>query len=114
LESYGRVDITYRMFATHGLDPAMPMFEMRKKSYAASWTDDLVFRKWAYPWLPEAKLGDRIFIDFETPPAAQLAAIAERELAYLNTLPSNLLRLIVEARRSGVRPRIPVIFTVAE
>lgn len=114
LESYGRVAITYRMFATHSLDPAMPMFQIRNKGYAANWTDDLVFRKWAYPWLPEAELGDRIFIDVETPPAAQLAAIAEREPAYLNTLPSNLLRLIVEARRSGVRPSIPIIFTVAE
>ena len=47
-------------------------------------------------------------------PGRAARRIAEREPAYLNTLPSNLLRLIVEARRSGVRPRIPVIFTVAE
>ena len=114
LESYGRVAITYRMFASHNLDPAMPMFQIRNRGYAANWTDALVFRKWAYPWLPEAELGDRIFVDFERPPAEQLARIDERTPAYLNTLPSNLLRLIVEARRTGKRPRIPAIFTVAE
>ena len=114
LESYGRVAITYRMFAGHKLDPAMPMFQIRNKGYAANWTDALVFRKWAYPWFPEAELGDRIFVDFELPPAEQLARIEERAPAYLNTLPSNLLRLIVEARRSGKRPRIPATFTVAE
>jgi phenylacetate-CoA ligase len=114
LESYGRVAITYRMFAAHRLDLAMPMFQIRNKGYAANWTDALVFRKWGYPWLPEAELGDRIFVDFELPPAEQIARIETRAPAYLNTLPSNLLRLIVEARRSGRRPSVPAIFTVAE
>jgi phenylacetate-CoA ligase len=114
LESYGRVAITYRMFTVHSLDLAMPMFQIRNKGYAANWTDALVFRKWGYPWLAEPDLGDRIFVDFELPAAEQIARIEERAPAYLNTLPSNLLRLIVEARRSGKQPGIPAIFTVAE
>jgi phenylacetate-CoA ligase len=114
LESYGRVAITYRMFATHALDPAMPMFQIRNKGYAAGWTDALVYRKWSYPWLPEAELGDRIFVDFEKPPAGQLDRVEERTPAYLNTFPSNLLRMVVEARRSGRRLQIPATITVAE
>jgi phenylacetate-CoA ligase len=114
LESYGRVAITYRTFTSHALDPGLPMFQIRNKAYAAGWTDALVFRKWAYPWLPEAELGDRVFLDIELPPDEQLERLAERAPAYVNTLPSNLLRLVLEARRSGKRPRLPAILTVAE
>jgi phenylacetate-CoA ligase len=114
LESYGRVAITYRMFTGHGLDSGLPMVQIRNKAYAAGWTDALVFRKWAYPWLPEAELGDRVFLDIDLPPGEQLDRLSELAPAYVNTMPSNILRLVLEARRTGKRPHIPEIFAVAE
>lgn len=114
LESISRVLPTYRMFTGYGMDPGLPLFMIRNKSYAAAWIDDLVYRKWAYPWLPEAKLGDRIHIDIELSPDAQLDTLSARAPAYANTLPSNILRLGLESRRTGKAPSIPVLIAVAE
>lgn len=43
-----------------------------------------------------------------------MARLAEEAPAYVNTLPSNILRLAVEARRNGVRSSLPIIISVAE
>lgn len=114
LESLGRVAVTYRMFANYDMDPALALFMIRPKASGMGWTDDLVYRKWAWPWLPEADLGDRLFIDIETPPEEQLASLGERAPAYVNTLPWNTLGLGLAARRTGKRPSLPLIASVAE
>lgn len=114
LESLGRVVVTYRMFENFGMDPALPLFMIRPKASGVGWTDDLVYRKWSWPWLPEEELGDRLFVDIETPPDDQLTRLGERAPAYVNTLPWNILGLGLAARRTGRAPSLPLIASVAE
>jgi phenylacetate-CoA ligase len=54
-------------------------------------------------------------MDIAAPPADQLASIASKAPAYINTLPSNILRLALTARaQASAAPRIPIIISVAE
>jgi phenylacetate-CoA ligase len=114
LFTISRIVPLYRMYTTHGVDARLPKFMFRDKNYSARWGTDQVFRKWAFPWLPEDQLGDRIHLDIEIPAREQLDRIAERSPANVNTLPWNILRLGLESRRSGKSPTIPFFFAVGE
>jgi phenylacetate-CoA ligase len=114
LFSIARLVPTFRMFNDYKLDPSLTLFMIRNKDYSARWTDDLVFRKWAFPWMPEDQLGDRIHLDIEMPITEQLDRLGRRSPAYVHTLPWNILRLGLESRRSGKTPSIPVLISVAE
>jgi phenylacetate-CoA ligase len=114
LESTGRVVATYRMFDAYQMDPGLPLMMIRHPQFGSGRRDRLTFRKWSYPWLDEEMLGDRIHVDITTPASEQLARVEERAPLYLNTLPSNLLRLAMEARKQEKDISIPVIISVAE
>jgi phenylacetate-CoA ligase len=114
LDSIARISPTYRMFTAYDMDCTLPLFMIRDKSYSAKWTQDLVFRKWAFPWLAEEQLGDRIHLDIEMPPGEQLDYLLERSPCYVHTLPWNILQLGIEARRSGKLPSLPMMISVAE
>jgi phenylacetate-CoA ligase len=86
----------------------------RRPQFGSGRTDRLVFRKWGFPWLPESELGDRIYIPTDTPVAEQLDRLASRAPAYVNTLPSNILRLGRAARDSGKIPSIPILISISE
>jgi phenylacetate-CoA ligase len=55
-----------------------------------------------------------VWIDIATPASEQLRAMAGQGPVYVNTLPSNILRLSVEALRSDIRLSIPHIVSVGE
>ena len=115
LESVAHIACTYRMFLAWKLDVSRPLFMLRKLQIGSELRDTPGFRRWGFPWLPESALGPRIHIDIETPPAEQLAAIARHAPAYVNTLPSNILRLGLMARADlEASPQIPIIISVAE
>ena len=115
LESIARIACAYRMFLAWQLDVSRPLFMIRKQQIGSERRDGPGFRRWGFPWLPESGLGPRLYMDIATPPADQLASIASKAPAYVNTLPSNILRLGLEARAHlDVSPEIPVIISVAE
>jgi phenylacetate-CoA ligase len=114
LESVARIVNTYRMFIAWGLDVARPLFMIRKPQVGSERRDGIGFRKWGFPWLPEEELGLRSHLDISTPPVQQLAEIAREAPAYVNTLPSNILRLAIEARTLDHPPHMPYIISVAE
>ena len=114
LEKYARSILTYRMFKTWNMDPGLDLFMIRKSHSGWAHKDGIAFRKWAYPWIEETQLGDRVHLDIMTPPDEQLDHLSQREPVYVNTLPSNLLRLGMAARRRKEHRRIPVVVSVAE
>lgn len=114
LESLARIVSTYRMFLDWDMDMARPLFMLRRPQIGSDRDVGPGYRRWGFPWLPEETLGRRWYFDIDLPPAEQLARLAEEAPVYVNTLPSNILRLAVEARRSGVQPSIPIIISVAE
>ena len=67
-------------------------------------SQDHSYDRWGFPWRPEDKLGRRQAMDIAAPPDRQLELINRYAPAYVHTLPSNVLRLVIEARRSGPRP----------
>jgi phenylacetate-CoA ligase len=115
LESVARIASSYRMFLAWKMDVARPLFMIRTPRRGIDRRDAPGLRRWAFPWLPESTLGPRIHMDIVTPPADQLAAIANQAPAYVNTLPSNILRLGLEARTHlDDPPEVPIIVSVAE
>ena len=72
------------------------------------------FDRWGHPWLPKETLGVRRRLDISLPAAEQLKLLSQAAPVYVNTLPSNILRLAVEARRSGMAPQVPFMVSVAE
>ncbi len=114
LEFVARIVNTYRMFLAWGMDVTRPLFMIRKPQIGSERQDGPGFRKWGFPWLPEAELGARLHMDISTPAATQLAHIAREAPAYVNTLPSNILRLGLEGRKLDSPPRIPFLIAVAE
>jgi phenylacetate-CoA ligase len=115
LESVARIASSYRMFLAWEMDVARPLFMIRRPRAGSERHDTAGFRRWGFPWLPESTLGPRLHMDIVTPPADQLAAIAKQAPAYVNTLPSNILRLGLDARAHLDRPPdIPIIISVAE
>lgn len=114
LESLARVVITFRMFSAYDFDLTLPLAMIRRPQFGSERRDRLEFRRWGFPWLDESKLGPRLHLDICTPAGQQLAMIAEHAPLYLNTLPSNMLRLGLEALRRGAKPSIPFIISVAE
>jgi phenylacetate-CoA ligase len=115
LESVARIACTYRMFLAWEMDMSRPLFMIRKPQIGSDRSDGPGFRRWGFPWLPESTLGPRLHMDIATLPADQLAAIAKQAPAYVNTLPSNILRLGLMANaRADASPRIPIIISVAE
>ncbi|HUQ38306.1 MAG TPA: hypothetical protein VM144_18205 [Aestuariivirga sp.] len=110
LESLARLVCSYRMFLAWQLDQSKPLYVIRKPRQAP----DSSFDRWGQPWLPKEKLGPRRRLDIALPAAEQLKYLASEAPVYVNTLPSNLLRLVVEARRSNLKPEIPFIVSVAE
>ena len=115
LKSIARIACTYRMFLAWELDVSRPLFMIRKPQIGSERHDGIGFRKWGFPWLRESALGPRLHMDISTQSAEQLARVASKSPAYVNTLPSNILRLGLEARaHPDVAPKIPVIISVAE
>ena len=110
LESLARLVCSYRMFLAWQLDQSQTLYVIRKPRQGS----DSSFNRWGQPWLPKEKLGPRRRLDIALPAAEQLKQLASEAPVYVNTLPSNLLRLAVEARRSNVKPQIPFIVSVAE
>jgi len=115
LESVARIACTYRMFMAWEMDLSRPLFMIRKPQIGFDRHDAVGFRRWGFPWLPENTLGSRHHMDIETAPADQLLALAKEAPAYVNTLPSNILRLglMADAKREPA-PQLPIIISVAE
>ena len=109
LESVGRLLASYRMFHNWGLDQARPLFVLRKPREG-----EAALAKWGFPWREEAIRGDRRWIGIGLPAGEQLAAMAGLGPVYVNTLPSNILRLSHEALRTGTKLSIPFIICVGE
>jgi phenylacetate-CoA ligase len=109
LESIGRLLASYRMFHNWGLDQSRPLFVLRKPRQS-----EAGLRKWGFPWREEATRGERTWIDIATPAAEQLAAMANRGPVYINSLPSNILRLAHEALKTDTSLSIPFIISVGE
>jgi phenylacetate-CoA ligase len=110
LESIARLLASYRMYYNWKLDQALPLFVLRKKRGE----EEARQNRWGYPWRDEKTRGKRIWIDIATPAREQLQAMANQGPVYVNTLPSNILRLALEALRSDIRPSIPHIICVGE
>jgi phenylacetate-CoA ligase len=111
LESLARLVCSYRMFAAWELDQSKPFYIIRKPQQQNPGASS---DRWGHPWLPKETLGLRPRLDISLPTAEQLKVLAQEAPVYVNTLPSNILRLAVEARRTGLAPRIPFIVSVAE
>lgn len=110
LESLARLVCSYRMFVAWELDQSKTFYAIRKQRQA----DAPSFDRWGHPWLPKEELGERRRIDIFLPAIDQLRQLAKEAPVYVNTLPSNILRLVVEARRSNIRPHIPFMVSVGE
>jgi phenylacetate-CoA ligase len=110
LESIARLLASYRMFYNWQLDQSRPFFVLRRTRRGEDSRED----RWGFPWNDEGHRGTRVWIDIATPPAEQLRAMAGQGPVYVNTLPSNILRLSVEAMRSNIRLSIPHIVSVGE
>jgi phenylacetate-CoA ligase len=114
LEALGRVVCTYRMFVDYSMQPSLPLFMIRRQPTGLRSPEGVVAGKWAFPWLPREQIGDRIHLDIGLPPPAQIDRLTERSPAYVNTLPSNLLRIGLEARRQPRPLAVPIVVSVAE
>ena len=110
LEALGRFGVSYRMFSAWNLDQTRDLCWLRKPRPPSA----MNFDRWGFPWRPEAELGRRHAMDIASPAADQLELISKHAPTYVHTLPSNVLRLVTEARRSGVRPRILNFLAVGE
>jgi phenylacetate-CoA ligase len=110
LESVARLLASYRMYHNWKLDQTRPLFVLRKSRR----DEELRSDRWGFPWLDEKSRGKRTWIDIVTPPREQLQAMAHQGPVYVNTLPSNILRLAVEALRSDIRISIPYVISVGE
>jgi phenylacetate-CoA ligase len=114
LENLARVTATYRMLDWFGLDQSLPMVMLRKRQVFARDEGDPRPDLWGFPWRDSSILGDRVFIDVATPPSDQLAVLTRLAPALVNTFPSNILALCIEAERTGRHPPVPAIVSVAE
>jgi phenylacetate-CoA ligase len=114
LESVARIVTTYRMFIAWEMDVTRPLFMIRKPQIGSERRDGAGFRRWGFPWYPEDELGARHHIDIHTDPSAQLAQIGGESPAYVNTLPSNILRMGIAASELDNPPLIPFVISVAE
>jgi phenylacetate-CoA ligase len=110
LESIARLLASYRMYHNWKLDQALPLFVLRKTRSEEETRQD----RWGFPWRDEKNRGKRIWVDIATPPREQLQAMADQGPVYVNTLPSNILRLAVEALRLDIRLSLPYIISVGE
>ena len=110
LESLARLVCSFRMFLAWELDQSKTFYIIRKPRQNSGTISD----RWGHPWLPKEALGVRQRLDIFLPAAEQLKVLARAAPVYVNTLPSNILRLAVEALRSGVAPQIPFIVSVSE
>jgi phenylacetate-CoA ligase len=110
LESIARLLASYRMYHNWQLDQSRPLFIFRKIRRE----EDAQQERWGFPWLDEKTRGKRTWIDIATAPGEQLEAMANQGPVYVNTLPSNILRLAVEALRSNIRLSMPYIISVGE
>lgn len=110
LESLARLLASYRMFHGWRLDQSRPFFVLRKTEREGEARED----RWGFPWRDQSERGRRIWIDIAVPAAEQLRMMAGQGPVYVNTLPSNILRLSVEALRSGIELSIPFIVSVGE
>jgi phenylacetate-CoA ligase len=114
IESLARVVATFRMFTAYGFDLSQPLIMIRPAQFGSGRTDRLAFRRWGFPWENESELGLRIHLDIRSPTDEQFSAIRTAAPVYINTLPSNLLRLGLEARRRDEHPSVPFVISVAE
>ncbi len=98
------------MYHNWKLDQTRPLFVLRKTRRE----EEMRFDRWGFPWRDEKSRGKRIWMDIATPPREQLQGMADQGPVYVNTLPSNILRLSVEALRSDIRLSVPYIISVGE
>ena len=105
---------TYRMFVNWQFDVSLPLAMIRMPQIGSGRLDGVAFRKWGLPWLPEDTLGARVHIDISMPPQEQVSRVATLAPCYVNTLPSNVLRLGLAAQAAGARPHVPILISVAE
>jgi phenylacetate-CoA ligase len=110
LESLGRFGASFRMFQAWDLDQSLDLIWLRKPRPS----QDHSYDRWGFPWRPEDKLGRRHAMDIAAPSDRQLDLINRHAPAHVHTLPSNVLRLVMEARRSGTRTAIPTFMVVGE
>jgi phenylacetate-CoA ligase len=97
------------MYHSWGLDQSLPLFVFRKLR-----PNQPERETWGFPWRDEAMRGERRWIDIATPAKEQLAQMAGLGPVYVNTQPSNILRLAHEALRSRSNVEIPFIISVGE
>jgi phenylacetate-CoA ligase len=110
LESTARLLASYRMYHNWKLDQTRPLFVLRKTRREKEMGSD----RWGYRWRDERSRGKRTWIDIAMPPREQLQAMTDQGPVYVNTLPSNILRLALEALRLDIRLSIPFIISVGE
>ena len=110
LETLARFGVSFRMFLTWDLDQSRDLVWLRKPRPNHDHSHD----RWGFPWRTEGRLGRRHAMDIAAPPERQLDLINRHAPAYVHTLPSNVLRLTIEARRSGTRSTIPSFMVVGE
>ncbi|WP_119270099.1 phenylacetate--CoA ligase family protein [Taklimakanibacter deserti] len=110
LESVARLLASYRMYHNWKLDQSRPLFVLRKTRREEQMRQE----RWGFPWRDEKSCGKRTWIDIATPPREQLQAMAGEGPVYVNTLPSNILRLSLEAIRADIRLSLPYIISVGE
>jgi phenylacetate-CoA ligase len=110
LESLARFGASYRMLHAWQLDQSRDLCWLRKPRPQSAAT----FDRWGHPWRPLDQLGRRHPMDIASPATEQLALIERTGSAYVHTLPSNMLRLTLEAKRNGPRPAIANFLSVGE
>jgi phenylacetate-CoA ligase len=88
---------------------------IRKPQVFKGVSGSLIDRKWGFMWDDINSLGDRLRLDIATGWEEQLRWLNDRAPLYLNTLPSNLLGLMVTALKMGTAmPQIEAVLSVAE
>jgi len=119
LESLARTIAFYRALGAWHYDYSYPLLLIRTDEFAKHF-DDVVDGGDNKPvWQLPAYFGHKDaepqqFLDIRIAPAEQLAKIIDVAPANINTFPSNLLRLALEARRRDPKPVIPIVMSVAE
>ncbi|MFO0994544.1 MAG: hypothetical protein U1E67_21730 [Hyphomicrobiales bacterium] len=119
LESLARTIAFYRALGAWHYDYSNPLLLIRTDEFAKHF-DDMVDKGdsnscWQLPaYFGHKDPAAQQFLNIRSAPSEQLAKIIEVAPANINTFPSNLLRLALEARRHDPQPIIPIVISVAE
>lgn len=119
LESLARTIAFYRALGAWHYDYSYPLLLIRTDEFAKHFNNVVDKGDNKLSWQLPAYFGHKEaaaqhFLDIRIAPAEQLAKIIDFAPANINTFPSNLLRLALEARRHNRRPEIPIVMSVAE